>query len=40
MVVTPSARLARRYLGRLVHVVVDRPLGSAHPRAGFRYELN
>ncbi|NYT92306.1 inorganic pyrophosphatase [Salinispora sp. H7-4] len=35
-----SLHLAQAYLGVPVRVVVDRPLGSAHPRAGFRYELN
>ncbi|PGH41747.1 inorganic pyrophosphatase [Micromonospora sediminicola] len=37
---TTSLALARGFLGRRVRVAVDRPLGSRHPRAGFRYELN
>lgn len=28
------------WLGRRVHVVIDRPLDSAHPQYGFRYEVN
>lgn len=30
----------RTYLGRRVKVVVDRPLGSQHPRFPWRYPLN
>lgn len=33
---TPYLRL----LGRDVEVAIDRPLGSNHPRLGFRYEVN
>ena len=28
------------YLGQKVNVVVDRPLGSKHPKHGFIYEVN
>ncbi|MBI4312049.1 MAG: inorganic pyrophosphatase [Chloroflexi bacterium] len=35
-----SLELARTFLGKLVHVTMDRPLGSLHPREGFLYEAN
>ncbi len=38
--VSRSLELARPFLGRVVVVVVDRPLGSRHPRHGFLYEVN
>jgi inorganic pyrophosphatase len=28
------------YIGRLVEVEIDRPLGSSHPDHGFRYPVN
>ena len=28
------------YLGKKVSVVIDRPLGSIHPKHGFTYEVN
>lgn len=28
------------YLGKIVNVKMDRPLGSAHPKHGFIYEVN
>jgi inorganic pyrophosphatase len=28
------------YLGQKVNVVIDRPLGSKHPKHGFIYEVN
>ena len=28
------------WVGREIRVVVDRPVGSRHPRAGFEYEVN
>ena len=31
---------ARTFIGQLVTVTIDRPLGSAHPRHGFLYPLN
>lgn len=30
----------KKYLGRTVKVVIDRPLGSKHPKHGFTYEAN
>lgn len=35
-----SLQLARQYLGKEVEVVMDRPLGSKHPKHGFVYEAN
>ncbi|MEV0292247.1 hypothetical protein [Nocardia sp. NPDC050710] len=35
-----SLRIARPFLGRRVALVIDRPLGSRHPRCGFRYTVN
>lgn len=32
--------LYKKYLGQNVNVVMDRPLGSNHPKHGFRYEVN
>ena len=32
--------LYTQYLGKEVQVIVDRPLGSNHPKHGFRYEVN
>ena len=31
---------AKDYLGKEVEVVIDRPLGSKHPKHGFIYEVN
>lgn len=31
---------ARNYLGQIVRIKIDRPLGSKHPKHGFIYELN
>ena len=30
----------KKYLGKDVNVIIDRPLGSNHPKHGFRYEVN
>lgn len=30
----------KSYLGKLVRVKMDRPLGSVHPKHGFVYEVN
>lgn len=30
----------KQYLGKIVNVKIDRPLGSAHPKHGFIYEVN
>jgi len=35
-----SLRLARGFLGQRVHLRIDRPAGSRHPKHGFRYEVN
>ena len=35
-----SFELARKYLGKEVEVLIDRPLGSKHPKHGFLYEVN
>ena len=35
-----SLKLAKPFLGKRVQLVIDRPLGSAHPRYGFLYEVN
>ena len=28
------------FLGQKVNVIIDRPLGSKHPKHGFTYEVN
>ncbi|MGB2791155.1 MAG: inorganic diphosphatase [Candidatus Moraniibacteriota bacterium] len=35
-----SLPLAKPYLGKEVEVIIDRPLGSKHPKHGFVYEAN
>ena len=30
----------RVFLGQTIHVIIDRPMGSKHPRFGFTYEQN
>ena len=35
-----TLEIAREFLGKNVHVVFDRPLGSKHPKHGFVYEVN
>ncbi|KKP91881.1 MAG: Inorganic pyrophosphatase [Parcubacteria group bacterium GW2011_GWA2_36_10] len=30
----------KSYLGKKVDVVIERPLGSSHPKHGFKYEVN
>jgi inorganic pyrophosphatase len=35
-----SLQIAKKYLGKKVKVVFDRPLGSKHPKHGFVYEVN
>ena len=32
--------MIRKYLGTSVNVVMDRPLGSCHPKHGFIYPIN
>lgn len=38
--VNPKPVNARDFLGKLVRVHMDRPLGSKHPKHGFTYEVN
>ena len=35
-----SLFLAEQYLGKDVSIIIDRPLGSKHPKHGFVYEVN
>lgn len=35
-----SLELAKQYLGEKVRVLIDRPLGTQHPKHGFTYEVN
>jgi inorganic pyrophosphatase len=35
-----SLELARPFLGQPLELVIDRPLGSNHPKWGFIYEVN
>jgi len=35
-----SFSITKKYLGEEVELVIDRPLGSKHPRYGFTYESN
>ncbi len=35
-----SLLLAEQYLGKNVSIIMDRPLGSKHPRHGFVYDVN
>ena len=35
-----SLTLAKSFLGKVVEVTMDRPLGSKHPKHGFLYEVN
>lgn len=35
-----SLELAKQFLGKEVEVVMDRPLGTKHPKHGFVYEAN
>jgi len=30
----------KEYLNKIVHIEMDRPLGSFHPKYGFKYEIN
>ena len=30
----------KEYLGKEVEVIIDRPMGSKHPKQGFSYEVN
>lgn len=35
-----SVDYSHRYIGQKVHVVIDRPLGSQHPKYGHIYPIN
>jgi inorganic pyrophosphatase len=35
-----SLEIAKKYLGKKVSVIMDRPLGSTHPKHGFEYKAN
>ena len=35
-----SLNLAKTFLGKEVEVIIDRPLGSKHPKHGFEYKVN
>lgn len=35
-----SFELAKNFLGKTVDILIDRPLGSKHPKHGFTYEAN
>ncbi|MFH1430810.1 MAG: inorganic diphosphatase [Candidatus Uhrbacteria bacterium] len=35
-----SLQMARGYLGQLVEVQIDRPIGSTHPTYGYVYPIN
>lgn len=35
-----SLEIAKQFLGKEVEIVIDRPLGSMHPKYGFVYEVN
>lgn len=37
---TKSLEIAKQFLGKEVEVVIDRPMGSRHPKLGFLYEVN
>lgn len=37
---TPGTVDAQRFLGRVVSLTIDRPLGSRHPEWGFVYPVN
>lgn len=32
--------LYTQYIGKNMYVIMDRPLGSKHPKHGFKYEVN
>lgn len=35
-----SFQIAKNFLGKIISVVIDRPLGSKHPKWGFEYPVN
>lgn len=40
MIIKMEKASFKDYLGKKVHVVVDRPMGSKHPKHGFIYPIN
>lgn len=38
--ISQSFEIAKRFLGKEVEIIIDRPLGSRHPKYGFVYETN
>lgn len=40
MTQSKSLELAKQFLGKEVEVIMDRPLGTKHPKHGFVYEAN
>jgi inorganic pyrophosphatase len=40
LMVADARRKATEYLGELIRVQIDRPLGSRHPQHGFWYPIN
>ncbi len=37
---TQSLQLAKTFLGKVVNLKIDRPMGSLHPKWKFKYEVN
>jgi inorganic pyrophosphatase len=35
-----NIKIAKDFLGKIVKIKIDRPLGSKHPKHGFIYEIN
>jgi len=35
-----SLEIAKKFLGKEINVIIDRPLGTKHPEFGFVYEVN
>jgi len=38
--VSQSFQIAKQFLGKEVEIIIDRPIGSVHPKYGFVYEVN
>lgn len=38
--ISESLEMAKQFLGKKVNMVMDRPLGTKHPKHGFIYEVN
>lgn len=39
-IIKRGENMNKKYLGKLVNVKMDRPLGTIHPKYGFVYEVN